>query len=84
MIEVLGKKTQLCLIVYYTYGFEKISKPFMSFSQQSLEILKETNSKNTLPTDTLPDIFFKLYFWKFKLFHRNVRYSHSLKNSFSS
>jgi hypothetical protein len=34
----------------------------MSFCQQSLEIL-EKNQK-----DTLPDIFFKLYFWKFTLF----------------
>jgi hypothetical protein len=34
----------------------------MSVSQQSRESLKEKNQKDTLPTDTLPDIFFKLYF----------------------
>jgi hypothetical protein len=29
MIDLLEK--QLCLIIYYTYDFEKISKPLMSF-----------------------------------------------------
>jgi hypothetical protein len=50
-------KTLICLIVYFTYGFKKILKSLMSFSQQSLESLKERNSKDTLLTDMLPDIF---------------------------
>jgi hypothetical protein len=37
MIDLLEK--YLCLIIYYTYDFEKISKPSMNFSQQSLESL---------------------------------------------
>jgi hypothetical protein len=69
MIDLLEKR--LCLIIYYTYGFEKISKPSMIFfSTKSWAFkIKEKNQKDTLPTDTLPDIFFKIDFWKFKLFH---------------
>jgi hypothetical protein len=33
--------------------------------------------KDTLLTNTLPDIFFKLYFWKFKYFTRSFVISHS-------
>jgi hypothetical protein len=46
----------------------------MSFSQQSLEILIENIQKRyiTNSTDTVIDIFCKLYFSKFKLFHTKL------------